>query len=160
MTIPFNNGSELAEKFNTFFANNSEESLNYSPETTGELPQLASHIDVNQNNFFVALRNKLSMNLDLRLSTDKSKVFVNPAELLDVEFELITPWGFKSIEPSENSKIYYQNDKEITWKLTPGEINSLDVVFWIPSPIGIGAILIILFVYLGIALKYQILPNL
>ncbi|MEB3339872.1 DUF3153 domain-containing protein [Okeania sp.] len=161
VTIPFNNGSDLAEKFNSFFAyNNSGESQNYTPETGVDLPQLASHIDVNQKNFLVALRNKLSMDLDLRLSTDNSKVVVNPADLLDVEFQLITPWGFKSIQSSENSTIYYQNDQEITWKLKPGEINSLDVVFWVPSPIGIGAILISLFVYLGIALKYQILPTL
>ncbi|MEM1170802.1 MAG: DUF3153 domain-containing protein [Cyanobacteria bacterium P01_H01_bin.35] len=159
--IPFNNGTELEEKFNTFFQSiDSVESQNYSPEIVADLPKLASHIDVNQNNFFVALRNKLSMNLDLRLSTSNSKVLVNSGELLDVEFQLITPWGFSKIESIENNTVSYQNDKEIIWKLNPGEINSLDVVFWIPSNIGIGAILISLFVSLGIALKYQILPTL
>ncbi|NES03810.1 MAG: DUF3153 domain-containing protein [Okeania sp. SIO2F4] len=161
VTIPFNNGAELEEKFNSFFQPiDSVESQDYSPEIVADLPKLASHIDVKQNNFFVALRNKLSMNLDLRLSTSNSKVAVNPGELLDVEFQLITPWGFSDIESSENNTIYYQSDQEIIWKLKPGELNSLDVVFWIPSPIGIGAILISLFVYLGIALKYQILPAL
>jgi len=161
VTIPFNNGAELEEKFNSFFQPiDSVESQNYSPETTVDLPKLASHIDVNQNNFFVALRNQLSMNLDLRLSTSNNKVVINPNEFLDVEFQLTTPWGFRNIQSSENNTVYYQNDREIIWKLKPGEINSLDVVFWVPSPIGIGAILISLFVYLGIALKYQILPNL
>ena len=100
------------------------------------------------------------MNLDLRLSQSESKVTVNPDEFLDVGFQLITPWGFSNITSSENNIIYSQNDRQIIWKLKPGEINSLDVIFWIPSPIGIGAILISLFVYIGIALKYQILPSL
>lgn len=156
VTIPFNNGPELEEKFNGFFKNNgSVEFQNYSPEIASNLPKLASHIDVKQNNFFVALRNQLSINLDLRLSQSDSKVIVYPDGLLDMEFNLITPWGFSSIQSSENNKIYYKNDQEITWKVNPGKINSLDVVFWIPSPIGIGAILISLFVYIGIALKYQ-----
>ncbi len=161
VTIPFNNGAELEEKFNSFFQPlDSIESQNYSPEVAANLPKLASHIELNQNNFFVALRNKLSMNLDLRLSAPNSQVVVNPDEFLDMEFQLITPWGFSQIESSENHTIYYQNDQEIIWKLKSGKINSLDVVFWVPSPIGIGAILISLLVYIGIALKYQILPTL
>ena len=161
VTIPFNNGAELKEKFNSFFQPmDSVESQNYSPEATADLPKLASYVDVKQNNFFVALRNRLSMNLDLQSSTSNSKVVINPNEFLDMDFQLTTPWGFTNIQSSKNNTIYYQNDREIIWKPKPGEINSLDVVFWIPSPIGIGAILISLFVYLGIALKYQILPTL
>ncbi|MCL2932989.1 MAG: DUF3153 domain-containing protein [Trichodesmium sp. MAG_R03] len=161
VTIPFNNGSELAEKFNSFFQNkDSVESQNYSPQIAADLPKLVSHIDVKQNNFFVALRNKLSISLDLQLSQSNSKVIVYPSKLLDLEFNLTTPWGFTNIQSSENNTIHYQNDQEIIWKLNPGKINSLHVIFWIPSPIGIGAILISLFVYIGIALKYQILPTL
>ncbi len=161
VTIPFNNGADLEEKFNRFFQPiESLESQNYSPDIAADLPKFESHIEVKQNNLFVALRNKLSMNLDLRLSTSNSKVVVNPDGLLDVEFKLITPWGFSNIQSSENQTIYHQNNQEIIWQLKPGEINSLDVVFWIPSPIGIGTILISLFVYLGITLKYKILPAL
>lgn len=161
VTIPFYNGTELEEKFNSFFQN--QDSVEYQNSSTGmaaNLPKLSSHVNVSQNNFFVALRNKLSMKLDLRLSQSDSKVKINPDEFLDMDFKLITPWGFSNITSSENNIIYYQNDRQIIWKLKPGEINSLDVIFWIPSPIGIGAILISLFVYIGIALKYQILPTL
>ncbi|MGK7923177.1 MAG: DUF3153 domain-containing protein [Trichodesmium sp.] len=161
VTIPFNNGADLENKFNSFFQSiDSVEAQSYSPEILEDLPKLASHIEVNQNNFFVALRNKLSMNLDLRLSSSNTKVAVNPDGLLDVEFKLITPWGFSDIKSSENQEIEHLNQKELIWQLKSGEINSLDVVFWIPSPIGIGTILICLFIYLGITLKYQILPNL
>jgi len=161
VTIPFNNGADLEEKFNSFFQSmDLVESQNYSPEILEDLPKLASHIEVNQNNFFVALRNKLSMNLDLRLSSSNDRIVVNLDGLLDVEFKLITPWGFSQIKSNENQVIHHLNNQEIIWQLKPGEINSLDVVFWIPSPIGIGAILICLFVYLGITLKYQIIPDL
>ncbi|GGA33590.1 hypothetical protein CYANOKiyG1_50630 [Okeania sp. KiyG1] len=102
----------------------------------------------------------MSIDLDLQLSTSSSKVIVNPSELLDLEFQLTTPWGFSNIEATENETITYLSDREIVWKFNPGELNSLDVVFWVPSPIGIGTILIGLFVYLGIALKYQVLPAL
>ncbi|NEQ78374.1 MAG: DUF3153 domain-containing protein [Okeania sp. SIO2C9] len=161
VTIPFNNGAELEEKFNRFFQPiDTQKSDNYSADITEDLPKLESQIKVSQNNLFLALRNKLSINLDLQLSTSKSKVIVNPDELLDLEFKLTTPWGFSNIKATENNAITYLNDRQIVWKLNPGESNSLDVVFWIPSPIGIGTILICLFVYLGIALKYQVLPAL
>ncbi|NEN90868.1 MAG: DUF3153 domain-containing protein [Okeania sp. SIO3H1] len=161
VTIPFNNGAELEEKFNQFFKPiDAQESDNDAADITADLPKLESHIEVSQNNLFLALRNKLSIDLDLQLSTSNSKVIVNPDELLDLEFQLTTPWGFSNIEATENETITYLSDREIVWKLNPGESNSLDVVFWIPSPIGIGTILIGLFVYLGIALKYQVLPAL
>ena len=161
VTLPFNNGAELEEKFNRFFQPiDVQESDNYSADITEDLPKLESQIEVSQNNLFLALRNKLSINLDLQLSTSDSKVIVNPSELLDLEFQLTTPWGFSNIQATENDAITYLSDKQIVWKLNPGELNSLDVVFWIPSPIGIGTILIGLFVYLGIALKYRVLPSL
>ncbi|NEO56089.1 MAG: DUF3153 domain-containing protein [Okeania sp. SIO3B5] len=161
VTIPFNNGAELEEKFNQFFKPiDAQESDNYGADITEDLPKLESQIEVSQNNLFLALRNRLSINLDLQLSTSNSKVIVNPSELLGLEFQLTTPWGFSNIEATENDAITYLSDRQIVWKLNTGESNSLDVVFWIPSPIGIGAILIGLFVYLGIALKYQVLPAL
>jgi len=46
----------LEERFNSFFQNNgSVKFQNYSPEIAANLPKLASHIDLKQNNFFVAL---------------------------------------------------------------------------------------------------------
>lgn len=165
VTIPFNNGAELEEKFNRFFKPiESAESENYSLDVGADLPKLESHIEVSQKNLFLALRNQLSMDLDLRslsiLSTSNSNVVVNPGGLLDLQFRLITPWGFSQIQEAGNNIVYSQNDRQIVWKLKPGELNTLDAVFWIPSPIGIGAILISVFVYAGIALKYQVLPAL
>ncbi|MDJ0554683.1 MAG: DUF3153 domain-containing protein [Microcoleaceae cyanobacterium MO_207.B10] len=165
VTIPFNNGNELEEKFNRFFQPiESQEYQNSSQDVETNLPKLESQIEVSQKNLFLALRNKLTMNLDLRslsiLSTTNNSVVVNPGGLLDLQFRLISPWGFSKIKDTGNNIIYSQDKNQIVWKLKPGELNTLDAIFWIPSPIGIGAILIMAFVYAGIALKYQILPKL
>ncbi|MGB3510400.1 MAG: DUF3153 domain-containing protein [Microcoleaceae cyanobacterium] len=163
VTIPFSNGADLEEKFNRFFQPiESEDEENYSEDIEANLPRLISHIEVSQQNLFLALRNKLSMNLDLEslsvLSTANSNIVLNSGRLLDLQFRLITPWGFTNIQETGKNVIYSQDNHQIIWTLKPGELNTLDAVFWIPSPIGIGAILIVAFVYGGIALKYKILP--
>jgi hypothetical protein len=47
---------------------------------------------------------------------------------------------------------------QLTWKLQPGKQNHLEAIFWIPSPIGIGAVAIAILVGIGFWLKYQLLP--
>ena len=165
VTIPFNNGDELEEKFNRFFQPiESQEYQDYAQDVETNLPKLESHIEVSQKNLFLALRNQLTMYLDLRslsiLSTTNNNVVVNPGGLLDLQFRLTSPWGFSNIKDTGNNIRYSQDKNQIIWKLKPGELNTLDAIFWIPSPIGIGAILIVAFVYAGITLKYQILPKL
>ncbi|MEO1187340.1 MAG: DUF3153 domain-containing protein, partial [Cyanobacteria bacterium J06636_27] len=38
-------------------------------------------------------------------------------------------------------------------------LNHLEAVFWLPSPIGIGTLLIVLFVVLGFYLRYSFMPD-
>jgi len=79
---------------------------------------------------------------------------------LELDFSLNTPWGAQSMETVAGAIVpeSYQEGKQLVWKLKPGEINYLEAVFWIPSPVGIGAVIIALFVAAGISLKYQLLP--
>ena len=82
---------------------------------------------------------------------------------MELDFSLNTPWGARSNETAVAGAIVsksFQEGKELVWKLKPGEINYLEAVFWIPSPVGIGALIIALFVAAGISLKYQLLPGL
>jgi hypothetical protein len=51
------------------------------------------------------------------------------------------------------------NGKQVIWTLKPGEINQLEAIFWVPSPIGIGTVIIILITALGIYLKYTFIPK-
>jgi Protein of unknown function (DUF3153) len=158
VTIPFDNGAELAQKFNQFF--NPVESL----ATTEEIPAIDSKLDLAQNNLLVLLRNHLSYDLDLRslsLIANNSNVLVSPDAVFDLEFSLNTPWGGKSIEKSANSihPETFSNGQQMLWKLQPGQLNHIEVVFWMPDFLGIGTVFICLFVALGIFLRYSFMPD-
>ncbi|MEG4031165.1 MULTISPECIES: DUF3153 domain-containing protein [unclassified Microcoleus] len=164
--IPFNNGAELQDKFNQFY-NPITPTTKYrtaSPLET-DLPKFESHLSVKQNNLLLVLRNRLSLELDLRslsLLSSNGSLLLSPGGLLELDFSLNTPWGAESIETVAGALVpeSYQQGKQLVWKLKPGEVNYLEAIFWIPSPVGIGALIIALFVAAGIALKYQILPAL
>jgi hypothetical protein len=164
--IPFNNGAELQDKFNQFYnpIAQTAKSRVASPLET-DLPKFESHLNVKQNNLLLVLRNRLSLELDLRslsLLSSNGSLLLSPGGLLEIDFSLNTPWGAESIETVAGALVpeSYQQGKQLVWKLKPGEINYLEARFWIPSPVGIGALIIALFVAAGIALKYQILPAL
>ena len=165
VSIPFNNGAELEDKFNQFYnpIAQTAKSRVASPLET-DLPKFESHLSVKQNNLLLVLRNRLSLELDLRslsLLSSNGSVLLSPGGLLELDFSLNTPWGAESIETTVAGALVpasYQQGKQLVWNLKPGEVNYLEATFWIPSPVGIGALIIALFVAVGIALKYQILP--
>jgi hypothetical protein len=167
VTIPFNNGAELEDKFNQFYnpIAQTAKSRVASPLET-DLPKFESHLSVKQNNLLLVLRNRLSLELDLRslaLVSSNGSPLLNPGGLLELDFSLNTPWGAENISTTVAGALVpqsYQQGKQLVWKLKPGEVNYLEATFWIPSPVGIGALIIALFVAAGIAVKYQILPAL
>ena len=160
--IPFNNGAELEEKFNQFFNPVEDGNSQVTNSLETDLPKFGCHISVNQNNLVLLLRNRLSLELDLRslsLLSSSGNVLVSPGPLLELEFSLRTPWGAKSIDNVANAITpSIEPGNQLIWKLKPGEINHLEAVFWLPSPIGIGTAIIALLVLAGSYLKYQILP--
>ncbi|WP_333118025.1 DUF3153 domain-containing protein [Microcoleus sp. S11D4] len=167
VTIPFNNGAELQNKFNKFYNPIAQTTKNHpvASKLETDLPKFESHMDVKQNNWLLVLRNRLSLELDLRslsLLSSNGSLLLSPGGLLELEFSLNTPWGAESMETVAGALVpeIYREGKQLVWKLKPGEINYLEATFWIPSPVGIGALIIALFVVAGVALKYQILPGL
>ena len=161
VTIPFNNGAELAEKFNAFFNPTGKQKLDAAQNS--QVPQIDSHLKLNQNNFLLLVRNHLSYDLDLRsleLISTNGNLVVNSSPILEFEFRLNTPWGARSIE-AENT-IHPESDpkgQQLLWRLQPGQLNHVEAVFWLPSPIGIGTVVIILFVVAGIYLRYKFMPD-
>ncbi|MDB9510570.1 DUF3153 domain-containing protein [Kamptonema animale CS-326] len=160
--IPFNNGAELEEKFNQFFNPVEDQNDRVANSLETDLPKFGCHINVDQNNFVLFLRNRLTLELDLRslsLLSSSGNVLVSPGQLLGLEFSLRTPWGAKSIEAAANGITpSIEAGNQLTWKLKPGEINYLEAIFWLPSPVGIGTVIIALLVLAGSYLKYQLLP--
>lgn len=159
VTIPFNNGAELEEKFNDFFNPLEKKKSRPAPD----LPDIKSHLSVTQSNWIFAIRNRLVYDLDLRslsVIASNGNVLLSPGSILDLDFSLNTPWGATNLQTGLDSLITEQQGNQITWKLKSGEINHLETVFWVPSPIGIGAAVIIILVALGGFLKYRLLPAL
>jgi hypothetical protein len=116
-----------------------------------------------QGNFFLVQRNKLSYDLDLRslgVVSTKGNVIVSPSSLLDLQFSLETPWGARGVEKAANAiqPQVYENGHQLVWILQPGQVNHIEAVFWLPSPLGVGTLVIVLLVLGGFYLKYQSFP--
>jgi Protein of unknown function (DUF3153) len=160
VTIPFSNAKELESKFNQFFnpveqKSDSQEALN--------LPKFDSKVHLNQGNFIFWERGRLSYDLDLRslgVLSDNGSVIVSPSSLLNLQFSLVTPWGARSIEKDANSIVAEVDDQghKLVWTLQPGQINHLEAVFLLPNPLGVGTLLIVLFVLAGFYVKYKSFP--
>jgi hypothetical protein len=162
VTIPFSSGAELESKFNRFF--NPVERKQPKPPKAAEaldLPTFESKFHLDQGNFLLVERNHLSYDLDLRslgvLSND-GKVLVSPGSLLDLRFRVEAPWGARNVNRAIDMPRPETEDGQLVWRLQPGQINHLEAVFWLPSPLGIGTVAIVLLVLAGFYLKYQSLP--
>ncbi|MBD2336279.1 DUF3153 domain-containing protein [Calothrix sp. FACHB-156] len=163
VTIPFTNGQELQEKFNEFFSSRiNQKTEPVAAESDSELPKVESNVLIEENNFLLLVRNRLIYDLDLRslsLIASDGNVLANTGSILDLDFSLKTPLGAQNIPIGENPIEPEKINNQLVWKLRTGELNHIEVVFWLPSPLGIGALLIALFVWGGIYLRYTFMPD-
>ena len=164
VTIPFNNGAELEAKFNEFFNPVGKQNSEPKSNTAVELPNIDSQVRLTQNNLLLLLRNRLSYDLDLRslgLISTNGSIQVSPSEILELEFSLNTPLGARSVETDTNAihATRFQLGHQLVWTLKPGQLNHLEAVFWLSNPLGIGTVVIALFVVAGIYLRYNFMPD-
>ena len=162
VTIPFGNGAELADKFNQLFQTNVVPDATI-PKEQADLLELDSHVSIRQSNLVFVERNSLDLAIDLRalkVLTQQDKIIIDPESLADLKFQLTTPWIARSVNSVDNLQPTVNVlNKGLIWQLQPGEINHIQAVFWLPSPIGIGAAIIILLMILGYILKYRRFPG-
>jgi hypothetical protein len=162
LTIPFGNGAELAEKFNQLFQTNVVPNATI-PKEKADLIKLNSQVSIHQSNLVFVERNNLDLAIDLRalkVLTQQDKIIINPDSVANLKFQLTTPWIAHSI--SNADQLQPTNNllqKGLIWQLKPGEVNHIEAVFWLPSPIGIGAAVIFLLGILGYLLKYRRFPG-
>jgi Protein of unknown function (DUF3153) len=152
--IPFNNPQELVTKINHYF-----NPTDPNPETGS---QLNARMQIERSNFLLLVRNHLTYDVDLHALSVKSsnpKVSVNSANFVDLDFSLNSPWGVKNVEADGNLiGIERSSDRQMTWQLKPGQLNRIDAIFWLPNPLGVGAIAIVFISAIGYYLKYRKLP--
>ncbi|MEM7591458.1 MAG: DUF3153 domain-containing protein [Cyanobacteria bacterium P01_A01_bin.83] len=162
LTIPFGNGTELAQKFNQLFQTSIVPNATIPPEQI-DLIKLNSQVSIHQSNMIFMERNSLDLTIDLRaleVLSQQDKIIVDPNSIADLKFELITPGIARSVSKAENLQPTTDiTNKGLVWQLHPGEVNQIEVIFWLPSPIGIGAAAIIVLMILGYLLKYRRFPG-
>lgn len=158
--IPFNNGEELTDKFNRFFAPPSTRTAAVSDPEEGDdeeiaWPEIASHLSLQESNWLLVQRNRLIYDLDVRslgLLAPNGHVIISPDALLELDFNLTTPWGARVVPGSALPQRSSWN-RQLSWTLKAAEPNHLEVIFWVPSPLGLGTVVILVLVILGALLK-------
>jgi len=164
LIVPFKNAQELNNKFNTLFNSNVPDTSAVVVEEKAELVKLGSGVSLQENNLLLVERNHLDLTIDLRalnLLSNQGKIAIEPNLLLDLEFNLNAPWIVRNISNANNLEPIASSSKQgLVWKLESGKLNHIGAVFWLPNPIGIGAVLIILLMILGFRLKYGRFPDL
>lgn len=159
VTIPFGNGEELETRFNEFFSPTiSSPPKARSAQKELDLPKFDAHLRVQQGNFLLLQRHRLIYDLDLRslgVPAPDGSLLASPGSLLELEFGLTTPWSARSItNQSKGTPIAVRREgNQLIWTLQPGQSNHLEAIFWLPNPLGIGAVVIGVIVVGGIYLR-------
>ncbi len=181
LTIPFYNAKDLSRKFDQFFqaltdAGLPEQRSDQRLAKSGSVP--ISRFQIQTRNFLLWQRHRITYDLDLRSlslipTITPTKAFViEPTDLLKLELTLNTPWGAQS-DPLDNYRAALPNSltpefllptvqrqgKRLVWSLKPGKINHLEADFALPSPLGIGAVVIVIAVLTGMLLRAWQYPS-
>jgi Protein of unknown function (DUF3153) len=146
IVLPFTNAADLERRFNTFFNP-------AGPSAGAALP--SSHLTVTSSNLLLWQRLHLVYDLDLAalgLQGSDGQVLASSGELVDLDFGLTTPWGAGSRSGPRNPSVQRQGNS-LHWQLQPGQTNHIEAWFWMPSPLGWGAVLIALLIVIGTWLK-------
>jgi hypothetical protein len=164
LTIPFGNGQELVEKFNRFF-NPDPPKRRTSPQPDQlDLLNLNAELALEQRNWILADRNRLRLTVDLRalgVLSKQGNIILSPGSLIDLQFNLQTPFGIKVLETETADRPDAITPQ--SWQLKPGQINTIEAIFWVPSYLAIGTMAIAGLCLGGFFLKYRrwpgVLPN-
>ena len=153
LMLPFFNAKDLEAKFNQLLQ------TEWHSSGAQKLPTIVSRLKLRSGNWILWQRIVLDYELNLRSLSPlaQENLSLDPSKLLQLEFSLNTPGNAKSLN-SENPPILHSEGKKLTWKLRPGAQHHLQAVFWVPSPLGIGAAVIGLLVIVGAIVRTHPLP--
>nr|WP_241392674.1 DUF3153 domain-containing protein [Rippkaea orientalis] len=159
VTIPFGNGQELTQKFNQFFNPTNSKIVQSVEENNPDLLNLKAKMSLKQSNWLFLENNQVKLQVDLRalgVLSNQGNIIISPGSLVDLQFVLNAPLGLKNIMSDTPVS---QGINQLIWSLKPGQINTIEASFWVPSYLGIGTLGIILLMVAGFYLKYRRLPG-
>lgn len=162
VVIPFHNGKELVNKFNRFFYGDSSPVDSSSATEANDLASLNSQMSLRQSNLLLFERNYINLNVDLRALgaiDSQSKIVVNPNSFVNLTFQVKAPWIARSLKGSDRLNPVKNTPGKLIWQLQPGEMNHIEAVVWLVSPLGIGTAIVILLIIGGFYLKYRHFPG-
>lgn len=163
VTIPFNNGEELVNKFNQFFVPQLSKKYqqNLPKNNSSNLLELEAKMSIQQNNLVLLERNTLHFNADLRplgVISNEGTIIISSGDLINLQIQFNFPWGAKLVNNNEFPKWEKTANNQYNIQLEAGQINDITAIFWLPNYVGLGTTAIALFIILGYYLKYQQLP--
>ncbi|MFN9174145.1 MAG: DUF3153 domain-containing protein [Synechocystis sp.] len=160
MTIPFGNGQELVDKFNQFFNPEPPKNRRQPEPNQLELLNLKAELALEQHNWLLVDRNRLQLTVDLRalgVLSNQGNIILSPGSLIDLRFDLQTPFGINVIETDATA--LPETLATGVWQLKPGQINTIETIFWVPSYLAIGTLAIVGLCLGGFFLKYRRWPG-
>ena len=146
LSIPFYNGADLQRKFNQLMQqiltrDRSPDKAAGVGDTASPAvdPLAASNLSfvVQEQNFGIVQHNHITYTLDLRSQQSVQAAWLPLQNAVTWTISLGTPWGATPTPKSDNP--IQQTSRQLTWKLQLDQPNTIDVEFWVPSPIGIAA---------------------
>ncbi len=157
--IPFNNSKELVDKFNQFFYGDTSPT---APSSSTDLATINSQMSLRQSNFLLFERNYFNLKIDLRAlgnSSEENKISIDTNSLVNLTFQVNSPWIARSFQGKNLLTPVKNTPGKLIWQLQPGQINQIKAVVWLPSPLGIGAAIIIVLMIAGFYIKYRHFPG-
>jgi hypothetical protein len=139
LALPFESAADLEQKFNTLFADQAGDA---------NTPSFTSHLQVKTNNLLLLERRHLIYELDLTslgIQGNDGNLLLDPGEGLDLAFGVSGPWGANKGKRPKGafSPEAHREGGELLWQLEPGQVNHIEAVLWMPSPIGLGTLAIV-----------------
>ncbi|MGF1571276.1 MAG: DUF3153 domain-containing protein [Nodosilinea sp.] len=158
LSVPFSTSQDLVERFDQLFGTVPAEFSDAAPQLV--IPRLGTvpfRLGVDQHSWGVASRTHLTYDLDLReLPANEIPGSGAKRPWAELYFSLQTPWGVGQVLPTSLRPVT-QLPTETRWQLQPGELNHIDVDFWLPNAVGIGTVIILVMVLGGYFLRYRLL---
>lgn len=156
--MPFTTGVDLMERFQQTWMAPDAQTTAADPMLL-QIPGLGTlplRLEVSQRHWLLVTRTHLIYDLDLQTLSPWLNPQTPEGDVGDsLTWRLQVPWNSVVSQPG-SMPATLTRPKELLWSLQPGQFHHIDVIFWLPNPIGLGTLVIVSLVVLGYFLRYRV----